>query len=1031
MRYAVLPGLLPRIKSLFFTSFHYLGFYIALVYAVVKLIPRNHPYLLSANIGKFGIRHVVAAASQNLRFSWRHIDQVIVFFGILASLGILLLYFLGMVFFVLANPAFAGPFGGLLGGSPFETGQPFNDIAFMMMDRVFGVPGVFGSKVAAGAFGPWPTPFHYGLHALFKFFSMGMLFLAGFVFLYHITSVVLETTMTGTPFGRRFEDVWVPIRLVVAAGLLIPIGYGLNSAQWITLHAAKYGSGAATNAWIKFNQASGETPLGGSGAAVARPQPPDYSGLTKQLGLIRTCVRAYETMYKDQNSKGGARVIPVAEMIRPYAVKGSSTALDIYEYRQGHSNLDLHAELLKFYGHKEIHIVFGEQRDEYVSLPGSVKPWCGEIAIPVSSLRPEALFVQEGYLHAVLNFVYPSLTRDSVSAPANADQQYCADRRPFDVAGSNKIRKAQLCFCDNNNDGTDDGTGDMAALGNCNDDIPYPYWQTQLEAANNNMDWGMLAGYQYLTNQVPNLSSETEGNYSQTYYAAMDGKYAAWLQKIRNTTDNEPIAIDAEILSLGWGGAGIWYNHIAELNGSLIGAARSMPVVARMPHIMEEIAAAKSRTDREPARGCGRFNPNMATGYNSSSFLPDDDDNALAHILYRNCQYFSAQETIPDSADARMAQNSDNPIIEMMNVLFGTKPLFDFRANSETHPLAQMAALGRALIEKAIINYSAGLGGSMLTGISKMSNADEAAILAGSGKILSSVGTAFAIIALTAGIVLYYIVPIMPFMYFFFSVGRWVKTVFEAMVGVPLWALAHLSMGGNGLPGKAASNGYFLILEIFIRPTLSVFGLLASLSIFTAMISVLNMLFDVAVENSTGFNPTASYGPGNEEMFANFRSSVDQFFFMILYVIISYMIATSSFKMIDLIPDNVMRWAGIGVQTFAPGDNADEMVDSISGYTVMAVNFNKDIINSAGGAIEGVMGGLAQMNAAEASTPAAPIEPMPQTAPPPPNPDIPTPEEYRGNNDQGQLIDIRNGVQIDPTTFKQLPEDQIKPGGSQ
>ena len=50
-----------------------------------------------------------------------------------------------------------------------------------------------------------------------------------------------------------------------------------------------------------------------------------------------------------------------------------------------------------------------------------------------------------------------------------------------------------------------------------------------------------------------------------------------------------------------------------------------------------------------------------------------------------------------------------------------------------------------------------------------------------------------------------------------FAVGGWVKGLFEAMVGVPLWALAHIRIDGQGLAGDAALNGYFLIFEIFIH----------------------------------------------------------------------------------------------------------------------------------------------------------------------------------------------------------------------
>jgi conjugal transfer/type IV secretion protein DotA/TraY len=67
---------------------------------------------------------------------------------------------------------------------------------------------------------------------------------------YFAIVVVAETAQTGTPFGKRFNSLWAPLRLVMAFGLLIPISYGLNSGQYIVLYAAKYGANFATNGWI-------------------------------------------------------------------------------------------------------------------------------------------------------------------------------------------------------------------------------------------------------------------------------------------------------------------------------------------------------------------------------------------------------------------------------------------------------------------------------------------------------------------------------------------------------------------------------------------------------------------------------------------------------------------------------------------------------------------------------------------------------------------------------------------------------------
>ena len=147
------------------------------------------------------------------------------------------------------------------------------------------------------------------------------------------------------------------------------------------------------------------------------------------------------------------------------------------------------------------------------------------------------------------------------------------------------------------------------------------------------------------------------------------------------------------------------------------------------------------------------------------------------------------------------------------------------------------------------------------------------------------------------------------------------------MVGVPLWALAHLRIEGDGIPGEAAVDGYYLIFEIFLRPALTIFGMMASFVIFTAMVYTLNDIYDLATANVGSFEPATTNTTPEMR-----RGSVDEFFFTVLYAIIVYMVGMSSFKLIDLIPNNILRWMGQQVMTFNDQreDSAQGMVGTAS-----------------------------------------------------------------------------------------------------
>ena len=173
---------------------------------------------------------------------------------------------------------------------------------------------------------------------------------------------------------------------------------------------------------------------------------------------------------------------------------------------------------------------------------------------------------------------------------------------------------------------------------------------------------------------------------------------------------------------------------------------------------------------------------------------------------------------------------------------------------------------------------------------------------------------------------------------FFVSTNRplcWIKSIFEAMVAMPLWALAHLQIEGEGMSGRGASNGYFLLLEIFLRPILILFGLLASITTFSAFVGVLNIIFDMVVANVGGFDTQldaeirAGAGPaGLTSQLSSVTDSVNMFFYTAMYAIVCYMLGLASFKLVDILPNQIMRWAGVSVGTFQ--EQAGDPVASIN-----------------------------------------------------------------------------------------------------
>ena len=180
LRYATLPGIVPWLKGLGF-NFGYLAYLMALVFNAVRLLPPRHPYLLVGNMGRFSVRQVLAAAAHNLKGGIRNIDQYIIFAGFLVGVVLLLMQF-GLLFAAIAiHSAEAGSLPIL---NLFQnTVDPSADVAFLMLDSVFQIPGMFNSAMDPVTYNN-VSPVGKGLHMLFAFYSKGMLIVAGLIVIY-------------------------------------------------------------------------------------------------------------------------------------------------------------------------------------------------------------------------------------------------------------------------------------------------------------------------------------------------------------------------------------------------------------------------------------------------------------------------------------------------------------------------------------------------------------------------------------------------------------------------------------------------------------------------------------------------------------------------------------------------------------------------------------------------------------------------------------------------------------------------------
>lgn len=906
----------------------------AQIYAMVGLLPANHPYLNPENRGRYGIRHVIAQAANNLEMNRNNLDKILVFFALLVGAVLLFAQFALLIGSFMFGAAWAGP---IPIANLFDTLAPQTDIAFNLLTMIFGVPDFFCSASAPGTCADWNAnftvtatsvgiPIHDGLHNLFEFYSFGILLIGVLIFLYHLVVVVAETAVTGSPFGQRFQNVWVPIRLVVALGLLVPINYGYNSGQYITLFAAKLGSSIATNGWLRYNNTilahpmfgaagTGANPMGERETLIGVPKRKLVNTVFEAMSIIHTCAYSYwatsdlppSNIARAHTYPGSGAGAPAEIRIRAYLIKAAANPYDANLVLPWDMSVTFQ-QALDFYGDGNIVVRFGElvTGADAHNYTGGVKPYCGDMVIPITSINrpsnialggPDAI---HGIWYEMMRFLWFA---------------------PF--GSSERLKNGAVFFYENTVGPATGGARTCTAANSGCDSIGLPSCTNVVEGTLRECDTAFP-------------QQEWADDMMTGYQAGVDASLIfAWQTYIPNSG----LEIEAAILNRGWAGAGMWFNRLADINGRFQAAVDAIPNLRTYPLVMEQVRDLLNQTDSGMV-GIKQFSPNRSDG--AALALPGgDEDLARAGAMYKAYKFWNDDGTASGDPEKEIIYNI---FMDAINMIFGTDGVFDIRGvNVHTHPLVQLILVGKGMVDSTIRNLGAATATSFMGGLAAAAgNQSGAAIMSAISQFFSS--TAF--LGLTAGLVLYYVVPFLPFVYFFFAVGVWVKSIFEAMVGIPLWALAHLRLDGDGLPGESASNGYFLIFEIGIRPILTVFGLIAAIVIFGAQVRVLHFIWDIVVENSAGFNDSPEVAGGVFKLDAVYfddaattprdgvkRGIIDQFFFTIIYTIIVYMLATASFKLIDMIPDNILRWGGIGVSSF--GDQQEDALQGLQRYVAM------------------------------------------------------------------------------------------------
>jgi len=117
-------------------------------------------------------------------------------------------------------------------------------------------------------------------------------------------------------------------------------------------------------------------------------------------------------------------------------------------------------------------------------------------------------------------------------------------------------------------------------------------------------------------------------------------------------------------------------------------------------------------------------------------------------------------------------------------------------------------------------------------------------------------GVAIGVSIFVAGFMCTVAIPIMILVGWLLAVIFWIVQAISFIIGSLLWALAHMSMDGDGFAGNRGAHGWNALLEITLKPIFQVFFLHITLYLVPFFIGIaiitVSLAFKLAIATSTG-----------------------------------------------------------------------------------------------------------------------------------------------------------------------------------
>jgi conjugal transfer/type IV secretion protein DotA/TraY len=407
--------------------------------------------------------------------------------------------------------------------------------------------------------------------------------------------------------------------------------------------------------------------------------------------------------------------------------------------------------------------------------------------------------------------------------------------------------------------------------------------------------------------------------------------------------------------TIGWMGAGLFAFATSEiqaqLDDALLGEADIRPVDQR--------ALMKSNPEM------GMMSSEQAMNYSFSNAMANKSgwSKTQAQVLHEASVWYANQIDHHLTYSATAQADSDGSLLPLVtgvaerlimssaqigatgngSNLNGTSILSSvLESFAASDPFVVIRAFGDRLISSGYFILGGGAGLSIFGAIiSKFTGAGG-----GVAGLLSSVATTFSLALITCGIIMAFLAPITPFLFWLRALLGWVFLLLETLVAAPFWAIIHAAPQGQGFAGDAGRKGYFMLVDVLLRAPLLVLGAVVSFGIMRVVGWLFYSLF------SKWFAAAGTVAPFG--LTGDIVYSVVVIAFMYSLAILVYT------KGITYFPEKIVKWIS---DSAAGGLDGDELHQQPSKIVGMAASQTTQIANMAshrlsqGGAGKEIEGG--------------------------------------------------------------------------